>query len=79
MIASLNRGKAKALISEGMPYLRVSDLPPIQYGRFFDWTSEADLISVSVKKTLINDCVPYEEYEYWFENIFQSPQVEDEF
>ena len=52
----------------GDKIIRISDLPEDQSQLFSGWIKPDAYISL--EQFTDQDCVPYEDYEYWFQNYF---------
>jgi hypothetical protein len=53
----------------GNAYLHLSDLPLRQMIQFRDWLAETDIVNVSSRSEMLDNCVHYDQYDFWFENI----------
>lgn len=53
-------------------YVRLSSLPDEQIGALLGWLPESCLTKVKEDKQLLDDCIEYEDYEFWYENCYPS-------
>ena len=70
--------KAIPHIDSGAGYIQLSRLPFNQAIKLRDWLPDTSLITMNLGEGLVNDCVQYSEYEYWFDFSF-SQETESEF
>ena len=71
--------KASPHIDLGTGYIQLSRLPFNQAIELRNWLPETSLITLKAQEGLLNDCVQYSEYEYWFDFTFrQEAEVEFE-
>lgn len=52
---------------QGIEYIRLSLLPFQQYSKFLSWISPLSIFKLNVDNEVLDDCVPYSEYDYWYE------------
>ena len=67
MVKEFNH-KVSPIYYEGNKIIRISDLPQDQSHLFSGWIRSDALVQLS--ETTVEDCVQYEDYEYWFQNYF---------
>lgn len=53
-------------------YVRLAELPGRQAGDLLDWLPETYFTKVEGEEIMHDDCVDYEDYEFWFEHCYQS-------
>lgn len=64
----VNKQKISPIYFQGHKIISVSDLPRDQYHLFSGWIRPDALLQISESEEL--DYVPYDDYEYWFQNYF---------
>lgn len=69
--------KVKPNYYKGQEFVSLSTLPYKQYSQIRDWLPVTSLIKLVIDDLELNDCIAYEEYEYWFENLYKQAQVFD--
>lgn len=70
--------KAFPHIDLGTGYIQLSRLPFNQAIKLRNWLPETSMVTVKSEGDLVNDCVQYSEYEYWFDFLFRQ-ESESEF
>ena len=53
-------------------YVRLAELPDKQVGTFLEWLPQTFLTKVNEDERLLEDCVDYEDYEFWYEHFYKS-------
>lgn len=53
-------------------YVRLADLPNGQADTLLSWLPESCLTKVKAEEQLLDDCIDYEDYEFWYEHCFLS-------
>ena len=53
-------------------YVRLSKLPDEQIDDLLGWLPESYLTKVKKGKKLLNDCIEYDDYEFWYENCYHT-------
>lgn len=53
-------------------YVRLSKLPNEQVDDLLGWLPESCLTKISSGKRLLDDCIEYEDYEFWYENCYAA-------
>jgi hypothetical protein len=53
-------------------YVRLADLPERQVGTLLNWLPESCFTKVNAEERTFNDCIDYEDYEFWFEHCAQQ-------
>jgi len=66
-------------INEGTGYIQLSRLPLNQVIKLRNCLSRNSLIKVRKDTMVIEDCIQYSEYEYWFDSIDTKLENETEF
>ena len=61
---------------KGIEYIRISELPKDQSGQIVEWLSKGQVIKILTKEQLMEDCVQYADYSYWFDHVF-TPEVKN--
>ncbi len=67
MISGFNH-KVSPIYFQGNKIIRISDLPQDQSHLFSGWIKPDALVQLTDFSD--DDCVHYEDYEYWFQNYF---------
>ena len=60
--------KVSPIYYQGNKIIRISDLPHDQSHLFSGWIKPDALVHLN--ESTDEDCVHYEDYEYWFQNYF---------
>lgn len=68
--------KASPIYFEGHKIVRISDLPFAQASLFSGWVQPSSRLPL--EKPGDQDCVRYEDYDYWYTNHFCAEQNLDE-
>lgn len=55
-------------------YIRLAGLPDKQAGNLLEWLPQSYLTKVEGEESLLDDCVDYEDYEFWFEHCYRDNQ-----
>jgi len=68
-------------INQGAGYIQLSRLPINQNLKLKNWISENSLIKLRSNNGVIEYCIQYSEYEYWFDffNDEKSKELEFDF
>lgn len=66
-------------ILQGAGYIQISKLPFNQSLKFRNWISRNSLVKISAGSSIIEDCVQYSEYEYWFDVFDKESKKEYDF
>lgn len=66
-------------IDQGSGYVQVSRLPFNQALQLRAWLPQTSFIKVRTIDELLEDCIQYSEYEYWFDFQFQGHDKEFDF
>ena len=53
----------------GIEYIRLSNLPFDQMINLKNWLSDFGVFTIDAQEGTIPNCVHYEDYEFWFDNI----------
>lgn len=70
--------KALPHIDLGAGYIQLSRLPFNQTMKLRNWLSDTSMVTVKTDGLLVDDCIQYGEYEYWFDFMF-GQETEEEF
>jgi len=62
--------KSSSNYFRGIEYIVVDDLPNKQRGPFLEWISSEEIIKISTRDQVIENCVSYSIYSDWFESEF---------
>ena len=71
--------KAYPHINQGGEYVQVSKLPFIQAIKLRNWLGQTSFVKIKSDNRLIEDCVQFSEYEYWFDCFYSESEKELEF
>ena len=66
--------KAFPHIDQGTGYVQLSRLPFNQAMELRNWLPETSMVTVKAEEGLLDDCVQYSEYEYWFDFMFRQEE-----
>ena len=61
---------------KGIDYININDLSETQRRLFLDWIDVESIIKIQKHTGIIDGCVQYAEYSYWYENVLHSDVVE---
>ncbi len=67
--------KAFPHINSGLGYIQLSRLPFNQAIKLRNWLPDTSLITVKAEGDLLDDCIQYSEYEYWFDFNFKEQNL----
>ena len=70
--------KAVVEIYKGIEYIQLSVLPEDQKNEILKSLSDRLVIRILRNDVLLKDCVQFQHYEYWYENIFSKLKIEEE-
>lgn len=70
--------KAFPHIDQGTGYIQLSRLPFNQSIKLRSWLSDTSMVTIKAEEGLVDDCIQYSEYEYWFDCLFRQ-ESEPEF
>ncbi len=59
--------KAQPQYHLDIEFVRLSILPFQQYQRFVSWISPLSIFNLDVNGEILDDCVPYSDYDCWYE------------
>lgn len=78
--------KVASEIYKGIHYIQISSLPQSQRNEILKSLNQRLVIKILKGESILHDCVQYQHYEFWFENIFKkidlatvSSEVEETF
>lgn len=57
---------------EGLKFIRISELPSEQSQSLMSWLSRNGLLTLSVDGIDMEDCVDYDDYDYWYRNYLRK-------
>ncbi len=69
--------KASVEVYKGIEFIQVSALPVDQRNEILKSLSGRLIIKILRNDVLLKDCVQYQHYEFWYENIFSKLRVEE--
>ena len=64
--------KIKPKQHRGTEYVRLANLPDEQAGNLLDWLPQTCLTKMEAGEDMLDDCIDYEDYEFWFEHCYRS-------
>lgn len=70
--------KAAAESYKGIHYIQISSLPLIQKNEILKSLNSKLIIKILKNDHLLRDCVQYQHYEFWYENIFSNSILKEE-
>jgi hypothetical protein len=56
---------------KGIEYIRISSLPMIQKDYIYKSINQKLIINILKDNSLMNDCIQYQHYIIWYENIYK--------
>jgi len=63
--------KATSESYKGIEYIRISSLPLAQKNHIYKTVNHKLIINILKDNSLMNDCLQYEHYLTWYENIYK--------
>jgi hypothetical protein len=60
---------------KGISYIRISSLPAEQRKNIYHSINHDLVIHILRGDELLNDCLQYQHYSSWYENVFSAPKV----
>jgi len=60
---------------QGIEFIRLSSLPFSQMIRLKNWLAASDIFSIKGQHESIYNCVHYDDYEFWYDNIKNESQL----
>ena len=65
----------------GITFIRICNLPQVQHEELVEWLPPTSIINIKIDDIILEDCLQYKDYEYWFENFFIKEEIglEEEF
>ncbi|WP_017731075.1 hypothetical protein [Nafulsella turpanensis] len=67
--------KLKPSRQGGTEYVRLADLPNRQVGNLLGWLPPSCLTKVNEEEQILENCIEYEDYEFWYENFYQKDSL----
>lgn len=64
--------KAFPHIDLGTGYIQLSRLPFNQAIKLRNWLPDTSMITIKSDGYLVDDCIQYSEYEYWYDFLFRE-------
>ncbi|MBS1952162.1 MAG: hypothetical protein OJF59_001141 [Cytophagales bacterium] len=64
--------KVPAQNFKGIEYVQISSLPKEQEKLIWKSISYKSIIIILKEKELINDCLQYQHYLFWYENVYKA-------
>lgn len=61
----------------GLKFIQMSELPTEQSKGLFAWLTRKGISTLKTEGMVINDCVDYDDYEYWFDTYLKKELVAD--
>lgn len=59
-------------IYRGIEYIRISSLPIDQKNHLYKSLNQKLIINILKDESLLNDCLQYQHYITWYENIYKA-------
>lgn len=63
---------------EATDYVRLSELPALQANSLLNWLPESYFTKLETGETFADDCIEYEDYEFWYEYSRKDETLLDE-
>ena len=51
-------------------YVRLANLPDKQAGNLMEWLPQSFMTKIGGEQNMLEDCIEYEDYEFWFEHCY---------
>lgn len=64
--------RATAENYKGIEYIRISSLPAEQKKNIYQSLNHKLIINILKEKSLLNDCLQYQHYITWYENVYKT-------
>lgn len=61
---------------KGIEYVKLNELPEDQRDRIKDSFNEQLFVKILVNGKLLEDCILYTDYKFWFRTIYESEMTE---
>lgn len=58
--------KASPTFHKGINFIQISSLPFEQQELFQEWVPQSCIMEMRINNILMDDCVEYQDYTYWF-------------
>ncbi len=71
--------KAYPHIEQGAGYVQISRLPIDQMLKLKNWLPQTSFVKIRSEDRMIEDCIQFSEYEYWFDFLYAEMSKEVEF
>jgi hypothetical protein len=59
-------------IYKGIEYIQVGELPEAQRTSLLQTMSKELFIKIMIDGTIINDCIQYKDYTFWFNSVYKK-------
>ena len=69
--------KAAAENYKGIEYIQISLLPVNQKDEILKSLSDRVVIKILKNGELLRDCIQYHDYNFWYDNVFAKPIVQE--
>lgn len=64
--------RVQSEIYKGIEYIRISSLPIDQKNHIYKSLNHKLIINILKDESLLNDCLQYQHYIIWYENIYKT-------
>jgi len=61
---------------KGIDYIQLEELPQTQQERIRETLNSDLLIKIMIDGKIINNCLQYKDYSFWYASVFKSKQLE---
>jgi hypothetical protein len=60
---------------KGIEYVQLIDLPVEQREKISESLNEEILIKILIGEIVVQNCIQYKDYEFWFDNVYRKSAV----
>ena len=66
--------KVERKIYKGIEYVLLTDIPQPQREHLLQTLSQDQFIKILIDGSVVQQCLQYKDYSFWFDNIFKTRQ-----
>ena len=61
-------------VYRGIRYVQLDNLPKDQRSQLNNWMTPTEFIKIKIAEDVIDHCVNYQDYLYWYENFYSEEE-----
>jgi len=65
--------------AQGSEFVQLVQLPFDQSLKISDYLTETSYVKVKYGEVVLEDCIPYEEYEYWYDHWYSMEELVEDY